>query len=167
MKKLLLILFAVMFVANISAQEQPTNINLTSSEYVWRSGKNFYCGDQLLTKKEYKYFLQNTCPRAFGQYQKGDRLMKAGWTFFGLGAASFTMGAFFFIPSDSNLDLAAVLFNTPITGMCWAIGIPMLCVGYRERDRSTATYNMLCQGEPPITYNITASQNGIGFAINF
>ncbi len=171
MKKLLFLLFALITTATIFAQEQTTN-TLTASDYVWRSGKDIYCGDQLLTRREYKNFLKNTCPRAYGQYKKADRLMKAGWSVFGVGATFFTMGGVFFIADAATddytgLGIVATLVNVPITGACLAASIPMLCVGYKERDRSIATYNMLCQSEPPITYNITAGQNGIGLAINF
>lgn len=175
MKKLLFILFALITTTTIFAQEQTANISFTSSDYVWRSGKNIYCGDQLLTSKEYKYFLQNTCPRAYKQYKKADNLMKAGWSVFGMGAAAFTIGGVIVIadavaPSHDcgiGIGLFASLVAMPIAGACFAVSIPMLCVGYKERDRSIATYNMFCKGEPPITYNITAGQNGIGLAINF
>ncbi len=173
MKKLLFLLFAVMSAATIFAEENAVNMEFTPSDYVWRSGTHIYHGDQLMTSKEYKYFLKNTCPRAYVQYKKADNLMKAGWSVFGVGAAFFTMGSIFLISdaastsSDGSLTIGAVLIDVPIAGACFAAGIPMLCVGYKERDRSIATYNMFCKGEPPITYNITAGQNGIGFAINF
>ncbi len=172
MKKILFILLAVMSAATLFAQEQTTNIAFTPSDYVWRSGTDIYHGDQLMTSKEYKYFLKNTCPRAYVQYKKADNLMKAGWTFFGAGAALFTLGTSFYIADAATddyigLGIVATIGIVPITGGFLAIGVPMLCVGYKERDRSIATYNMFCKGEPPITYNITAGQNGIGFAINF
>ncbi len=175
MKKLLFILIAVMSAASISAEQKTPNIGFSTSDYVWRSGTDIYCGDQLMSSKEYKYFLQNTCPRAYKQYKKADRLMKAGWSVFGMGAASFTIGGVMLVadlvaPSHDcgiGAGLFASLVTMPVAGACFLAGIPMLSVGYKDRDRSIATYNIFCKGEPPITYNITAGQNGIGFAVNF
>ncbi len=175
MRKILFILLAVMGTVTLFAEDHAVNVELTNSDYVWRSGTDIYCGDQLMTSKEYKYFLQNTCPRAYKQYKKADNLMKAGWSVFGMGAASFTIGGVMLIadlvaPSHDcgiGAGLFASLVTMPVAGACFLAGIPMLCVGYQERDRSIATYNMFCKGEPPITYHITAGQNGIGFAVNF
>ncbi len=144
MKKLLFILFAVISTATLLAQEQTANIPIFTSDYVWRSGTDIYCGDQLMGSKEYKNFLKNTCPRAYKQYKKGDNLMKAGWTFFGAGAALFTLGGCFFVTDAATdyytgLTLVACLTTVPLTGAFLAIGVPMLCVGYKERDRSIAT----------------------------
>ncbi len=172
MKKILFIIFALLTTATLFAEEQTTTIPFTTADYVWRSGTHIYYGDQQMSRTEYKNFLKNTCPRAYGQYKKADNLMKAGWSVFGVGAAFFTIGGILCIADaaadyDTGWGIVATLVNVPITGACLAVSVPMLCVGYKERDRSIATYNMLCHDEPPITYHITAGENGIGFAVNF
>ncbi len=187
MKKLLFILFVVMSTAMYAEENLlPTSTpnDLSHLEFVRRSGKHFYQGDQLLTKHEYTSLLKTTSLEAFRQYQRGKHLMTAGWTVFGVGAGIFTvvgLGGFagqaiaYAIdppnpdtPTMPGLIFIGVYFGMPIgTGIMLA-GVPILSVGYALRNKSVKTYNLQCsRQEPPITCNLTASQNGLGFAINF
>ncbi len=190
MKKLLFILFAVMSVASIYAAEDTIGVeaiaaptDLTPKEFVWRSGKHFYQGDQLLTKHEYVSLLKNTSPEAFRQYKTGKGLIIAGWSVFGVGAGVFTIvGLGGFVgqaisyavdPPDPDRPempggiLIGMFFGMPIGAGVMLLSTPLLAVGYSQRNKSVKTYNQCISSEPPITYNITAGQNGIGLAINF
>ncbi len=187
MKKLIFLLFAVMSTAmyaeeNLLSTNTPSD--LTHLEFVRRSGKHFYQGDQLLTKYEYTSLLKTTSPEAFRQYQRGKHLMTAGWTVFGVGAGIFTVVglggfagqaiAYAINPPDPNhptmpgLIFIGVFFGMPIGAGVMLAGVPILSVGYSLRNKSVKTYNQQCAPkEPAITYSITAGQNGVGFAINF
>ncbi len=188
MKKLLFILFAVMSTASIYAAEDTAGIeataptDLTPQEFVWRSGKHFYQGDQLLTKHEYVSLLKTTSPEAFRQYQKGKKLMTAGWTVFGIGAAGFTIfglggvvgqfiGDAINPPNPDQPTMPGLLWigvvAMPIGASVMVLSTPLLGVGYSYRNRTVDTYNATLKNEPPITYHITAGENGIGFAVRF
>ncbi len=179
MKKMLFLLLAVMSAATMFAEQH----NATVEPYLWRDGSKIYQGDNLLTKQEYKYLLQNTCPEAFRQYQTGKRLMTAGWSVFGVGAAGFTIFGLGGVvgqligdainPPDPCCDTMPGLFWIGIVAMPIGAGVmllstPLLGVGYSLRNKSVKTYNQQCAPKgPAITYSITAGQNGLGFAINF
>ncbi len=185
MKKVVFLLFALlsatmMFAAEEVAKEQ-TSDNILPT-YLWRDGGKFYQGETLLDKVAYQNLLRNTCPEAFKQYQKGRRLMTAGWSVFGVGAGVFALGTGLIVanivilendPSTdeiitSPLGLAFGLgICYPIAGGLMLTSVPILAVGYTERNKSVDTYNLHHAPEPAVTYHITAGQNGIGFAINF
>ncbi len=188
MKKLLFILFVVVSTATMFAAEDTTGVETTAltdlppKEFVWRSGKHFYQGDQELTKHEYVSLLKTTSPEAFRQYQKGKKLMTAGWSVFGVGAGIFTFGIGCIVgaeidyainppetPRDEGSALALIgwLGGVTIGASVMVLSTPLLAVGYSQRNKSVKTYNQCISPEPPITYNITAGKNGIGFAINF
>ncbi len=184
MKKILFILLAVMSAATMFAVELASEPTITEANYLWRDGSKIYKGDNLLTKQEYKYLLQNTCPEAFKQYKHGQNLIISGWTLFGVGAGIFTLVgvggfatqaiAYTIDPPDPDRPempgaiFIGVYFGMPIGAGVMLAGVPILSVGYSLRNKSVKTYNQLCVNkEPAITYSLTAGQNGIGLAINF
>ncbi len=162
--------------ANVSA-------DLTSKEFVWRSGKHFYQGETLLSRQEYSNLLKNTCPEAFKQYKHGRNLIISGWSVFGVGAGVFTIVGLGGIvgqaisyavdPPDPDRPempggiLIGMFFGMPIGAGVMLVSTPLLAVGYSQRNKSVKTYNQCIANEPPITYHITTGKNGIGFAINF
>ncbi len=184
MKKMLFILFAVMSATTMFAAEVVTEqVNTIEANYLWRDGGKFYQGEMLLSKQEYKNLLQNTCPEGFRQYQTGKGLITAGWSVFGVGAGIFTIvGLGGFVgqaisyavdPPDPDRPempggiLIGMYFGMPIGAGVMLLSTPLLGVGYSQRNKSVKTYNQCISSEPPITYSLTANQNGIGFAINF
>ncbi len=196
MKKVLFILLAVMSTATMfAAEEAATEQTNTTAEtlsadvpYIWRGGKDFYAGKTLLTKEECQALLKLNCPEAFRQYDKGQKLIKAGWSVFGVGmlcavasGVSIALPVFYdpdengmhdcatseFHKYESNCILAAQLLLISGSALVGS-SIPILCVGYTNRNNSVMTYNTRnSKHEPAITYNITAGQNGLGLAINF
>ncbi len=49
---------------------------------VIRTGKEYSYKGNYLTEQDYENLLRNTCPEAFAQYSKGEKLIKAGWGMF-------------------------------------------------------------------------------------
>ena len=45
--------------------------------------------------------------------------------------------------------------------------IPCICVGQVERKKATSLYNQHCAAEPPLTFSIQSSANGLGLAMQF
>ncbi len=185
MKKILFVLLAVMSATTMVAMEKPTTspndtIQATTTDYLWNDGKDFYVGRTLLTPQECENLLKNICPIAFRQYDKGKKLIAAGWSTFGIGLA---LIATMWVPDtfnnpyewgDSRRDNFSRFRDIAMQVWCatglaaTASSIPMLCVGYTSRNRTANTYNYHCMNkEPDIRYTITANRNGLGFAVNF
>ena len=56
-----------------------------------------------------------------------------------------------------------------IGGVMVLTSVPLLSVGYAKQKKSIKTYNKQCSSPsiPPISFNLTAGQNGLGIAMNF
>ncbi len=180
----------------ITGQTNTTAETLSANvPYIWRGGKDFYVGKTVLTKEECQALLKLNCPEAFRQYNKGQKLIKAGWSVFGVGMfltlVAWTPlavpnpyeGANDIIDPDEvvvdnplreaywDFENACILSATTLLvsgGVLMGSSIPVLCVGYTNRNESVMTYNKRnAKQEPAITYHLTAGQNGVGFAVNF
>ncbi len=180
MKKLFFILLAVMSTATMFAVEAATESTTTVEAldgYLWNDGKDFYVGRTLLTKQECENLLKNTCPEAFRQYDKGQKLIKAGWSSFGIGlflTATSWVPVTFNNPYGNDWDKYyhmqdIVMHVWGLTGCALTLSsIPLLCVGYSSRNKTANIYNYQCMNkEPDIRYMFTANSNGLGFAIHF
>ncbi len=186
MKKILFILLVVMSAATMFAAEEAATETATTVEaldgYMWNDGKDFYVGRTLLTKQACENLLKNTCPAAFRNYDNSKKLIKAGWSTFGIGlvlTASCWVPVLLNNPYDSYTehDKWSQFYNaTDIALQVWLVAgcavtvssIPVLCVGYSNRNKTANIYNYQCmKKEPDIRYMLTAGQNGLGFAVNF
>ncbi len=174
MKRLLFILFAVLSTATIFAAED--TIDQRNTGYLWNDGKDFYVDRTFLTPQECAILLKNTCPEAFRKYDKGQKLIKGGWSLFGIGlfvtATSWVPIQFrhlYEYGSNSYNATWTAMEVLYMAGSTITVGsIPLLCVGYSSRNKVAGIYNYQCmQKEPDIRYALTAGQNGLGFAINF
>lgn len=188
MKRILFIMLAVIVAATMFAEQPAAN------PYLWRDGGKIYQGENLLTQRAYKNLLQNTCPEAFAQYRKGEVMANWGWGVLGAGALSMVASCIpLYLPNPypygmeqdeygsfvevgdwskhhgfDDATLAAGLSMIFVGTAVVASSIPIICVGYAKRDKSLGIYNLQCRKqEPAITYNLTAGQNGLGFAVNF
>ena len=54
---------------------------------VYRVGDKYMMDGKMMNKREFKGYLQNTCPEAFQLFNNGYKLSIAGWTCFGTGLA--------------------------------------------------------------------------------
>ena len=99
--------------------------------------------------------MKKNCTEAYQQYQHGHNVAIAGWCLFGVGL---------------GLDLC---FSTwlPYTWIpalaCEIACIPTLIVGYTQMHRSADLFNSACVGKSQAYWSVTASQNGVGLALNF
>ncbi len=176
MKKILFILLTVMSAATMGAAA-PATAPKDTTGYLWNDGKDFYMGRTLLTNQECQNLLKNTCPEAFRQYDKGKKLITAGWSTFGVGLF---LTATPWIPltfdNPYGNDWSKFYHMQDMVMQIWLVAgcavtassIPMLCVGYTSRNKTAGIYNYQCmQKEPDIRYMLTAGQNGIGLAVQF
>ncbi len=171
---------AVWVTLAVQAQEVQTNVlvNTTDVTLITKQGTHFYMGNDKLSHKELKGLMRNTSPELYKQYRTGYNLIGAGWYFVSSSAvALLSIGAagisdLYATPNTFHCHSGSLLWATlicgPIAGGFTIIGVPMLCVGYAKRNKSIAAYNIAqIPKQPEITYQFTAGQNGIGFAINF
>ncbi len=180
MKKMLLICTVLLVTLAVQAQEVQTNtlVNTTNSEVITKQGTKFYLGDYELSHRDLKGLMRNTSPELYKQYRTGYNLIGAGWYFTASSAAILLSGAGLAISDlyarPNVIDCHpgwgtwVAVFFVPFGGAFAAAGIPMLCVGYKKRNQSIDAYNIAhTTKEPAITCGFQASENGLGFAINF
>lgn len=161
--------------------------------YVYKKKKGFLYMDSEMDKKAYANFLKTNCPEAYKQYNKGKKLNTAGWTLFGIGLATAVGGGAYrgllYMQYSKNEDKAwdygvrigskfddlyekYSMLSYYIMGAGAAltvVSIPILCAGSAAQKKSVSVYNKQCSSPsiPPITFNLTAGQNGLGVALNF
>lgn len=132
--------------------------------------KKYSYGNYQMDERAFREFLYKNHSRAYADYMKGKKLVKAGW---------WTMGAGFLLAIPIGCGLLDVLWEEELAAF-WGIGgaavvssIPILGVGYAKRNRAydlrnysyTANYSMTNQ--PAVSLSVQSSQNGIGLALNF
>jgi hypothetical protein len=62
-------------------------------------------------------------------------------------------------------DAGAVLMGVGLGSLITSI--PCICVGQVERKKASSLYNQHCAAEPPLTFSIQSSANGLGLAMQF
>ena len=134
-----------------------------------RMGPNeyIYMG-KYLDKKEYELFLRNNCPRAYGQYKIGQNLIYTGWGVVGGGAAMAIIGGVLL-----GMNIGDGVGGIAMIGVGAAISVAgaatLFPIGYIKRNRAYQVYNNSCASSSatPISFNLTAGQNGLGLAMQF
>lgn len=132
--------------------------------------KKYSYGDTQMDEKQFVQFLYKNNSKAYLDYMKGKKLVKAGWWTFSTG---------FLLAIPIGCGLIGTLYPEELAAF-WGIGgaalvssIPILGVGYAKRNRAydlrnysyTANYSMTNQ--PAVSLSVQSSQNGIGLALNF
>lgn len=161
--------------------------------YIYKDKKDYKYRGSNMNSQAYAGFLKNNCPEAYKQYKAGKNLKIVGWAFLGVGLATITGGAIHRVIIDSQVknikkkcdcwswsqleDLKAEeekysKISYAIMGVGGGLvltSIPLVCVGSSKQKRSVSTYNEQCSSPsiPPITFNLTAGQNGLGLALQF
>lgn len=142
---------------------EPTTITTTTitttmsdiSPNLIRSGNRYYYRGMEMRGDVYANFLKNNCTEAYGKYQNGRTIATVGWVLFGVGL---------------GLDLGLVWIS-PYSGLiglaCEIACIPTLIVGYNRMHSSAEIFNVSCGRNSFVSLGITASQNGVGLALNF
>ena len=120
-----------------------------------------------------------TCEQLQQNYHKADVLWKTGWGLFGAGAAgAVAFGTLGFLSMWSGHEPAPGQSSSPnLSPLFWSLfavsagafvaSIPCLAVGQVNRKHNTKLYNRYCADQPPLTFALQASSNGLGVAMNF
>lgn len=121
-----------------------------------------------MDKSEYELFLRIHCPKAYGQYKIGKRLIASGWAVLGAGGALIIGGS---VMAALDIDEGVAGFATIGVGAAVAIAgtTPLLTVGYVKRNKAYKIYNNTCASSSAtlLSFNLTAGRNGLGIAMNF
>lgn len=139
------------------------------------SGNEYRLGNTVMDRKAYADFLYKNCPAAWKKYKHGRNAVITGWTFFAVGAA--LQGCWGLLPyaesfytKDKNyyyflqdLTLGLGFGGVGLAG----IGFFTFVSGYGSTAAALKTYNKRCASSTPITFNLTAGQNGLGIAMQF
>ena len=121
------------------------------------------------------------CQQAWEKYHKGDVLWKTGWGLFVGGAVATAAGWGSFIPcsfgpgpdapaeqkSKQTAAIAATLTIASVGSAAFVASIPCLIVGQVQRKKALKAYNEHCADQPPLTFSIQSSSNGLGLAMQF
>lgn len=156
-------------IANKDDAQSPTTILVRNTAYEQRllGVEKYSYGEMQMDEKAFQKFLYENNSRVYADYMKGRTFVNAGWWLFGSGLTlALPVGLCTIVDDDLLVYMGSV---------CWAFGgaafissIPILCVGYRHKNRVTSLLNNhFNNSEIRLSLNLQASQNGIGLALNF
>lgn len=107
-----------------------------------------------------------TCEGIKFKYQKADKLWKAGWGLLGVGAGiALAGGVSVGCGGAMGWDVGWGIFS--VGGALLVSSIPCLAVGQVRLKTIRNTYNTQCSDQPPLSFSINTSSNGLGLALNF
>ena len=126
-----------------------------NSSYLIRTGNRYHYNGIEMRGDVYANFLKNNCTEAFNKYQKGKTVSTVGWILLGVGVG-LDLGFAWWTPYAGYIGLA-----------CEIACIPTLIAGYGQMHSSAEIFNASCGRSSMASWSVTASENGIGLAINF
>ena len=127
----------------------------TNTEYIYRQGNKYFYDGKMMKGDVYANFLKNNCTEAYNKYNQGKVVSIAGWALLGVGVGL------------DICSMAGVPYVWIPSLACELACIPTLIVGYTQMHRSADLFNSTCVGKSHAYWSVTASQNGVGLALNF
>ena len=140
---------------------------------VYRIGDKYMMDGQMMNKKEFKGYLQNTCPEAFQLFNNGYKLGVAGWSCFGVGLALNSVGTGMMrrylrgdAKKDATYDIGSAISSAG-AGITVA-GITCLAVGYTRMHKAAKLYNIEKAHRPDLTWTFGVNNDGgVSVAMQF
>ncbi|MCQ2340799.1 MAG: hypothetical protein MJZ79_08540 [Paludibacteraceae bacterium] len=126
-----------------------------------RNGHDYYYKGQQIKLQD---FLYQTCPQAYDYWRKNFLMECAGWGLLSGGVVLVVAGS---VAAASGGG--AMLALTGVGAACVGAGIPLGAVGnVRRCKKAPEIFNQQCAARySEVRFNLQASQNGIGLALNF
>lgn len=140
---------------------------------VYRVGDKYMMDGHMMTKKEYRGYLQNTCPEAFELFNNGYKLSIAGWSCFGVGLAVNTAGGALlrrYINNERAKDYVYDIGSSlaSLGASITAAGIVCLSVGYTRMHKSVNLYNIEKANRPDLRWVFALNnEGGVSVAMQF
>lgn len=145
-----------------------------------RVGNRYMIGSEMMNKKAYRGYLQNTCPEAFTQFDKGYKTAIAGWGLMGAGPVAFTAGFWIFFPAsfgwfpdmtpEQERHLKGVVGSgmalTCLGGAALLSSIVCVSVGYSQMHQASNKYNNRCATHTTY-WTIQGQGNQLNLALHF
>ena len=129
--------------------------NDLNQSMIFRTGNKYTCNGVAMKGDMYANFLKNNCAEAYKLYKHGHDVSIAGWVLLGVGVG-LDLGFSWWLPYSGYIGIA-----------CELACIPTLIVGYTQMHRSADLFNSACVGKNQAYWSVTASENGVGLALNF
>lgn len=130
-----------------------------------RNGSNYFYNGQPIVLQD---FLYQTCPVAYDYWRKNFIMECVGWSLFSGGVVLVVAGGACAGVVDS--DASGGFIAMAAIGAAWVCaGIPLGAVGHvRRTEKAVDVFNMQCAARySEVRFNLQASKNGIGLALNF
>ena len=141
--------------APVIVETATTTQQVNNVSYLIRTGNRYHYNGVEMRGDIYANFLKNNCTEAFNKYQQGKTVSSVGWILLGVGVG-LDLGFAWWAPYTGYIGLA-----------CEIACIPTLIVGYSQMHSSAEIFNVSCGRSSMASWSVTASGNGIGFALNF
>lgn len=129
--------------------------NDLNESMIFRTGNKYTYNGVTMKGDMYANFLKNNCAEAYKLYKHGHDVSTAGWVLLGVGVG-LDLGFSWWLPYSGYVGL-----------VCELACIPTLIVGYTQMHRSADLFNSACVGKNQAYWSVTASENGVGLALNF
>lgn len=134
---------------------------------VYRIGDKYMMDGKMMNKREFKGYLQNTCPEAFQLFNNGYKLSIAGWVCLSTGVVANSVGSTMLRMylrsniSDRKQYMYDVGYTLTSIGSSAAVaGIVCLSVGYSRMHKSVHLYNLEKANRPDIRLVFGLNQTG-------
>lgn len=134
---------------------------------VYRVGDKYMMDGKMMNKREFKGYLQNTCPEAFQLFNNGHKLGIAGWVCLSTGVVINSVGSSMlsvYLRSNSNTrksymyDLGYTL--TSLGSSAVVAGIVCVSVGYTRMHKAVNLYNIEKAHRPDLRWVFGLNQTG-------
>ena len=172
MKKILfLMMLLVISSTSITAQLIYVPVNVTNATLLLPSGRYYYYGDQVMTKKQCIDFLSTRHKPAYEAFQSGYKCVQSSWGLFGAGLGLDLVGSLLlaFVPEEGN-DALSISGDICIILGCLGViaSVPTYFIGNARMDKGIDMFNTTQAASAPQAYwTIQGSQNGLGLALHF
>ena len=153
-KKVFILLATILLTTGVMAQSP-----------VYRVGDKYMMDGNIMNKREFKGYLQNTCPEAFELFNNGYKLSIAGWSCFGVGLLVNSVGSSLLyscikgeIKQGYMLDISSTL--TSLGAGTTVAGITCLAVGYARMHKAVTLYNIDKAHRPDLRWVFGLNRRG-------
>lgn len=140
------------------------------TSYVNRINNTYFVNGRQYNKAGFQEYLRLNTPSAYYHFRDGYQLARRGGAVLGVGAGLELIGGVLLAcqRTTSNPGITAAfgsLFSS-VGGACISVGIICVSVGYGKMHNSADIYNIQMENRNVVQFNLIASGNGLGLAIN-